>query len=228
MGGASRASRATAFGKGHRLGGLLLLILLSLSFQLAAPDSDWARLVIVLLQGATLLGALLASGARRSLVRLATVVVALATATAIAALIGGGDSGASSARIVTLLLIALAPAAIAAGIVRDVREQRGVSLQTMFGVLCVYLLLGMFFSFCFNVIQELSDDPFFADAVSGDPSDFLYFSFSTMTTTGYGDLTAATNLGRSLSITEALVGQIYLVTVVAVIVGNLRPRRAPA
>ena len=52
-------------------------------------------------------------------------------------------------------------------------------------------------------------------------SDYLYFSFTTMTTTGYGDLTAATDLGRSFAITEQLIGQIYLVTVVAVIVGNL-------
>jgi hypothetical protein len=228
MGGASRSGRAAAFGQEHRLGGLLLLILVSLAFQLAAPDDDWARLVIVLLQGATLLGALVASGARKSLIRVAAVVVTLATATAIATLIGTGGSGASPARIVTLLLIALAPAAIVVGVVRDVREQGRVSLQTMFGVLCVYLLVGMFFSFSFNVIQELTDDPFFANGVSGDVSDFLYFSFSTLTTTGYGDLTAAGGLGRSLSITEALIGQIYLVTVVAMIVANMRPGRAPA
>jgi voltage-gated potassium channel Kch len=56
-----------------------------------------------------------------------------------------------------------------------------------------------------------------------EPNDFLYFSFATLTTVGYGDLVAATDLGRSLAISEALIGQIYLVTVVALIVGNLRP-----
>ena len=54
----------------------------------------------------------------------------------------------------------------------------------------------------------------------------LYFSFVTITTVGYGDFTAATDLGRSLAITEALIGQIYLVTVVAAIVGGLGARRA--
>ena len=48
-----------------------------------------------------------------------------------------------------------------------------------------------------------------------------------MTTVGYGDYTARTNLGHTLAITEALVGQIYLVTVVAAIVGRLVPRGAP-
>jgi len=47
-----------------------------------------------------------------------------------------------------------------------------------------------------------------------------------LTTTGYGDFVAATGLGRAIAITEALVGQVYLVTVVAAIVSNLRPRHA--
>ena len=53
----------------------------------------------------------------------------------------------------------------------------------------------------------------------------LYYSFTTLTTTGYGDVTARSNLGHTLSNLEMLVGQIYLVTVVSVVVGNLRPRR---
>jgi ion channel len=55
-------------------------------------------------------------------------------------------------------------------------------------------------------------------------ADFLYFSFATLTTTGYGDLVPGSNLARSLAILEALTGQIYLVTVVAVLVGNLMRR----
>ena len=63
------------------------------------------------------------------------------------------------------------------------------------------------------------------DVFDAGRDDFIYFSYATLTTVGYGDLVAATNLGRSLAITEALLGQIYLVTVVALIVGNLRPAR---
>jgi voltage-gated potassium channel Kch len=54
----------------------------------------------------------------------------------------------------------------------------------------------------------------------------VYFSFVTLTTVGYGDLTAAFDAGRIASIFEALFGQLYLVSVVALLVANLgRERR---
>jgi uncharacterized membrane protein len=126
-------------------------------------------------------------------------------------------------------MVALAPAAIVRGVIKDV-QARGVTLHTMFGVLCIYLLIGMLFAFTYALIDSLGSAPFFAqpDAATGTTKDFLYFSFVTITTVGYGDLTAATNLGRSLAIAEALTGQIYLVTVVAAIVGGLGARRRRA
>ena len=66
---------------------------------------------------------------------------------------------------------------------------------------------------------------FFAQHAAASSQNLLYFSFATITTSGYGDLTAATDVGRSLAIAEALIGQIYLVTVVAAIVGGLGRRR---
>jgi hypothetical protein len=216
------------FGSSHRLGLLLMLILVSVSVQLAAPDTDVSRLIIVLLQGATLLGALLASGIRRRYVNFAGAAVAAGIVTALVAVLEGGDISAMPARVVTLLLVATAPAAIAVGLVRDVRREEAVTIRTMFGVLCIYLLIGMFFSFCFNVTQQITGDPFFSNGVNGNVSDFLYFSFTTITTTGYGDFTAGTRIGRSFAVIEALIGQIYLVTIVALIVANLRPRRRVA
>ena len=70
--------------------------------------------------------------------------------------------------------------------------------------------------------QDVSDLPFFAGGVNGNQNDFLYYSLATLTTTGYGDFTAAGELGRTFSVLEALFGQIYLVTVVALLVSNLR------
>jgi len=96
----------------------------------------------------------------------------------------------------------------------------------MFGVLCIYLLIGLLFGNMFGTIQVLSGEPFFTEKGVEDTADFLYFSFSTLTTVGFGDVIAATNVGRALSIAEALIGQIYLVTVVALIVSNLGPARA--
>ena len=92
------------------------------------------------------------------------------------------------------------------------------------GVVCLFILLGMFFAFLYGAIGRLGGS-FFAQ---GDPATVarcLYFSFTTLTV-GYGDLTAASNLGHTLSVTEALTGQIFLVTVVSVVVANLRRRRS--
>ena len=106
----------------------------------------------------------------------------------------------------------------------DVRDH-GVTLHTMFGVLCIYLLLGILFAFLYGIVGVTSSGPFFAQHAAESTKNFLYFSFVTITTVGYGDLTAASNLGRSIAIAEALTGQIYLVTVVAAIVGGLGARR---
>ena len=219
---------ATAAGRRsrYRYGLLLGLIATSLVFQLAAPFTDWSRLVTVALQGATLLLALRTSGARRPLLWAATAVVLVALGGSTVAAVTGTGSGAESTSIVNLLLVGLAPTAIVVGLWRKVREDGRVTLTTMFGVLCVYLLVGMFFGFIYGSIQAFDSTGVFAQVSHPGQADFLYFSFTTLTTTGFGDLSVATGLGRAAAISEALFGQIYLVTVVAAIVTNLRPRRA--
>ena len=214
----------------HAYGLLLLLILSSLTFQLAANEGSLTYLVTILLQGGTFLAALWTSQARTRLLRITSLIVIVATVGSVLAFAASGHVDNAGARLVSLLLAASAPIAIAHGIVAHFREEGRVTVQTMFGVLCIYLLAGALFAFGYGVIDDLGSHPFFSEIANGDTSDYLYFSFATLTTTGYGDLTAATDLGRSLAITEALIGQIYMVTVVALIVGNLRgpaPRRAP-
>lgn len=90
----------------------------------------------------------------------------------------------------------------------------------------MYLLVGLMFAFVYVAIQNLGGGPFFASGAAATSPRSLYFSFVTLTTVGYGDFTARTNLGHTLSVTEALLGQIYLVTVVAVIVSHLAPLMA--
>jgi hypothetical protein len=212
---------------GYAYGWLLGLILIALGFQLGAPDEGWARAVTIFLQSVTLLACFHVSGAHRWLIRAATaaIVVALLSATGVA--LGSHEFGTEAARAISFMLVLLAPAAIAAGIVRQARAEGAITIRTMFGVLCVYLLIGQLFAFSYAVVEALGNDDFFAEVRGGTPSEFLYFSFATLTTTGYGDLTAAFDLGRSLAITEALIGQIYLVTVVALIVSRLSMRPRP-
>ena len=172
----------------HGYGLLLAIILVSLSFQLAAPEGDLTHLVTVVLQGGTFLAALWTSQVRTRLLRIASILVIVATAGATAALALSGNVDGGAARILSFLLAIGAPLAIVHGVVRHFREEGQVTLQTMFGVLCIYLLLGSLFAFTYGVIDHVGAAPFFAQiAGEATSSDYLYFSFSTMTTTGYGD-----------------------------------------
>ena len=90
------------------------------------------------------------------------------------------------------------------------------------------LLLGICFTFVYYAVAVLGSGTFFAQGTDGTPSLQLYFSYVTLATLGYGDYTPATTLGHTLAVSEALLGQLYLVTVVALLVGNLSRQRDAA
>lgn len=205
----------------HRYSLLLGLILTLLAFQLAAPDGEVARFVSVVLQAITLIVAVVTSRAHRWVVRLTTITCAVIVFGGALTLVGTDELGADSGHVISFMLIALTPPVIVNGLIQHFRDEQSITRETMFGVLCIYLLIGILFSTAFGAVQEISNENFFTVG-PGNTADYLYYSFATLTTTGYGDLVAATNLGRSMAITEALIGQIYLVTVVALIVGNMR------
>ena len=119
------------------------------------------------------------------------------------------------------LLVLLAPPAIVVGVIRSIRAWQTVTVEFRPRVLCVYILLGMFFAFVYGAINNVGGEAFFAGGAQATVAHCLYYSFTTLTTVGYGDFTASTNLGHTLSVSEALIGQIYLVTVVSLIVANL-------
>ena len=138
------------------------------------------------------------------------------------------NGGVGALFVLNAMLVAAAPVVIALALI----ERRVIDIQTVLGALCIYVLLGMLWAFMFAAMGDIQTKPFFAEPhVKGTVADFLYFSFVTLTTTGYGDLTAAGGLGRAVAVLEALLGQLYLVTIVAVIVSRMgrierRSRRA--
>jgi hypothetical protein len=222
------ARSALALPRGSRRYGLVLLLTgFSLVFQMAAPDDAVFRVVSGSLQAGTLLLALHVSSVQRRHRPLMWAVALSALATLITAATQGGDAAAGLTAATNALLVALTLGTIVLGVVESLRENQAVTLQAVLGVICVYLLIGSLFSYVYGTIAEFGDQPFFAQGTDGDHQDQLYFSFVTQTTVGYGDFTAAGRLGRSLAAIEALLGQIYLVTVVAVMVSNLRPGARP-
>jgi hypothetical protein len=208
---------------GFRYGGVLLLTLAVAVFALIAADSSAVRTIELFAAGATLLVAVLTSRAPAATRRVAGVGVGVVV------LMGGittafvGPHPAVTFGAIAVLL-ALTAGVILAGLVRLVVE-RGVVLQAVFGALAVYMLVGLVFAFLIGALATGESTPYFASGTDATQNARVYFSFTALTTTGFGDYTAATRAGRALAVLEMLVGQLYLVTVIATLVGNLRHQR---
>ena len=102
-----------------------------------------------------------------------------------------------------------------------------VTMQNIYGAISAYLIIGVAFASFFAAIGHLNGGHFFADGQQGSTQTFQYFSFTTLTTVGYGDFTAAGSFGRAMADLEALTGQIFLVTLVAFLVTRFRTHGEP-
>jgi uncharacterized membrane protein len=91
-------------------------------------------------------------------------------------------------------------------------------------VLCIYLLLGLLFSGIHQIAAAFRQHYLNGAGSPPDSSDLLYFSVITMTTVGYGDLTPACLAARAIAVLEAITGQLYLVSVVAIVVSGFTGR----
>jgi len=212
-----------------RYGLLLLLVLCSiLSLAASVQMSATARggglgaVIALLFAGGTLLFALHTSRAPRWLSLVAVIVLSVA-------IVAGPVVHAFSIRggriLVTTCESLLVLATITA-IVRRMGTHFRISGQTILAAICIYLMIGLLFASSFSAIDAATGQ-FFADPTAHSAADFLYFSYATMTTVGYGDLIARGDVARLFAITDALCGQVYLVTVVALIVGNFGRERDP-
>jgi len=212
-------------GSQQRYGVLLAALGVTFFFEGVAAPGDVQRSLATILVGTTLMLALYAAEVRKPLLRLAgAVITTIVAGVVIAAIAGKGTTVQGINAIANGLLVALAPPAGVIGVWRNFRETGAVTITVVSGVLCLYLLVGLFFAFTYVAIQNLGGAPFFSNGDPATSARSFYFSFITITTVGYGDFTARTNLGHTLSATEAVIGQIYLVTVVAAIVGHVVPR----
>lgn len=207
----------------HRYGIVLAVALVAVVFLIVAPEAPWSRAVGLAFTGGMLLAVIATS---RGSVRLresasvATIAVTAAIVLAVAfKLISQGLGTALSAVLVLATLVQLVR-----GLVVLLRVQ-GVTIQAVAGALAVYLLLGIVFSFVITSMARFGHGPYFAQGTDGTESERVYYSFTSLTTTGFGDFSPAQRGGRAVAVLEELTGQIYLVTVISLLVGNLRRRR---
>jgi hypothetical protein len=197
-----------------------VLLLLLVSFILAPLVQGLAWLWIrVLVHGLATLFALQTSRVQRRTMRLASVLVVVALALALAvASIGGGTAAVGALEVLSALLLAVAVPAI----LRRILTTATVTSETILGALDVYIMFGLFFAAVYAAIGAFSATPFFGTPVPLLAGSYQFFSFVTLTTVGYGNQVPATPLGQSLAVLEALLGQIYLVTLVARLVSGFQ------
>jgi hypothetical protein len=218
----ARLERLERFRASHSYWAVLAAIFVTFFLAALLPNTVWALSLVVLVQSATLLTAIWTAGWSMTE---RTVPFAIATAAAVAATINlfwQGEALTSALGIAAGILTITIAVVIAMGAV----AQNEINSRSVAGAICVYMLFGMLFMFLYGVLAVLGHGPFFAQGTDGTRALRLYFSFVTLATLGYGDYTPAGNLGHALAVLEALIGQLYLVTVVAVVVTRLgRPER---
>lgn len=219
-----------------RFGLLLLTIVVALVVlslvDIAPEDADvrsgLAGIVIAFSVSATLALAVRASGVRRRWRRVADVIAIVAVLASLLVLAGDvagwrlGDSG-ETTPLPSPLWVVLSLFLPVIVVRRIVRHQQ-VARSTLLGAVCAYLLIAFTFTFMFLTVNVLDSDRFFGE--ERPTTDFMYFSLTSLTTLGTsGDLQASSDLGRLLSVTETVIGQIFLVTLVAALVGLYAARR---
>jgi hypothetical protein len=203
--------------------GLLLITLIASYLVSAVVHTSWGEVIHV---GFAVAVGALALRHTRPWSRITWLVVGTGLVTAVAAAFCAGSDNATAQGIAEVwnAVVLLATVVI---IVDRVLKMGEVAVQSIYGALSAYLLVGLMFAAWFGAMDLLVTGPFFADGQPANTETLQYFSFTTLTTLGYGDFTAAGSLGRAVAVIEALTGQVFLATLVARLVSAYRAGGRP-
>jgi hypothetical protein len=216
--------------RGDTYGLLFLLLLVVFATSIIGPQKDFMRVFMGLATGLTLVMTARVSRAGRSFVLLAWIGFgAITIATAVVEVRQDRPLLVLLYFVVTVAQVMCIPV-----ILRRLFQHREVNFETVAGAVCVYVIGGLAMADLLITLSYVTGSTFLV----ADPSlhgpivlgDYYYFSFLTLTTVGYGDVTAANSIGRALAMVEAVVGQVFLVTMVARLVSSAHAvrRRAAA
>jgi Ion channel len=191
---------------------LLVLLLANFFVFELVDDPRWGALASTLIAAAALVVAISDPEAGHHLHRSHWILVGACVALAPIVLFFDSPSliGLTYLLPVALLVTATLPVTLS-----RILHHRRVTHETVLGALCVYVLIGLLFAFLFLAVEDLGSGSFFAQPGPHSQSQYLYFSFVTLTTLGFGDLSPAVGLPQALTVSDALIGNIFLVTLVA-------------
>jgi hypothetical protein len=201
----------------NAFGVVLLLVVLLYVLGSLLSYAGWSGVLLSALAGTCVIVALVSADAGPRLVAWGASFSAAAVVLVVISAAGGGSAVSGTAALIQTVLLTVA----AAEVLGTVLTEHEVGFRTILGAISVYLMLGILFSFTYAAIDRLQDGTFFGKTLQ--TGDYVFFSFTTLTTTGYGNLVPAGQPGRMLSGLEMLVGQIFLVTLIAGLVSLWRP-----
>ena len=198
---------------------VFLLVMATYVLMSLLGDRGWASVAICFATSATSVVALTSSHSPHRWVRLALWLSLLSLALTVIGAASGAHLWLNFATLTQVTLLAAAMGAV----LRRVVMTPDVGSRTILGAISVYAVLGILFTFVYAAVDRIQTGPFFEDHAHVHGGDFLFFSYTTLTTTGFGDLVPGGQPGRMLSGLEMMIGQVFLVTLVAGLVALWRP-----
>jgi len=192
-------------------GWVFLLLMVDIALLELLPMGTGTLIVQVVFVAATLVLALRTSDAPKKILRFGQIGALVAGTAAIVIAIGGSGKLLGGTYFLMALMLLVTPPVM---LVRLLHHRR-VTARTLIGALCVYLMIGLLYTFMFLGLGTTNGGKLFAQKDTTESADCVYFSFITEATVGYGDLTPVGNLPRLMAVTLGLLGQMYLVTTVA-------------
>lgn len=189
----------------------VLLVLLLVSLVVTAFDGSVARAVVAVVHSMLLVIAFRTGGVARSRTRLGVVMAIAVLAVVMATFFDPFEAQGSPGWLAQAAVLSVVVVVVVGRIIRHER----VSMQTIFGALSLYVLIGLVFGMLYGAIDAATVDPILTVGVDGGSDDPIYYSFVTLTTVGFGDVTSTLDAVRRITIVEAIVGQVFLATMVA-------------
>ena len=219
-GGARVANRRVE--KVHDRFGVLLLLLVAVFITLGLGSGSWQRALTSLFQFAALAVAFLATGVVKSRLGLGLLAVVGLASSALSTVTPGEDVAFGLSSLLACFVVLATLVSVLARVLRH----RRVTIQTLFGALCAYVLIGFLFSNIYGVFSGFGSQALFGESVPR--SVYSYFSFVTLTTVGFGDYTVKVEIARRFVAMEAILGQVFLATTLARLVALYKNASEPA